>query len=110
MKWQPAASAEVVYAAWPADSATLDASVVVTGLSPLNVASVKVTEPVGVSPEDPALVMAAVKVNDWPATTVRISGMLEVRAAPTPATSPKANSVPPFNVYTVPSGPMMVGT
>src|SRR5262245_57471686 len=61
-------------------------------------------------PEVPVLVTDAVKVSDWPVTTVRTSGVEEVTATPTPLRLPRAHRKPPLSVNIVPSGPITVGT
>ena len=62
------------------------------------------------APHAPVFATAAVNVRDCPATTARTSGSDEYRVMATPSSPPNANSVPPFNVYTIPSGPITVGT
>ncbi len=116
MKCLSAVSAEVVKVAWPFESSgRLEASVVVEvfrtpGLGTEYVVSVRVTVPVGVMPEVPVLLTATVNVSDCPVTSLRTSGVEDVRAMPTPLMLPNADMVPPLSVNTVPSGPIKVGT
>src|SRR5262245_22592371 len=58
----------------------------------------------------PDMVAVTVNVMVEPATVSRISGLDEVRRSVGPCAAPTANNVPPFNVYTEPSGPTIVGT
>src|SRR5262245_11784465 len=58
----------------------------------------------------PMPVARTVNVSGCPITVVRKSGLDEVIVNPTPPVVPTANSVPPFSVNTVPSGPTIVGT
>ena len=113
MKWlprkaPPAVSAEVVIEAWPfALRGILEASVVVTGVIPLYVRSVKVTVPVP-SPDGP--LTDAVNVSGVPTTTLRKSGIEELIVRFTVGWFPSAKKIPPLSVYTVPSGQISVGT
>ena len=52
----------------------------------------------------------AVNVTAWPATSSSLSGAEEVIPTWIPGTLPSAKRVALLMVYTVPSGPMMVGT
>ena len=71
--------------AWPLESrGTLLAKLVVTGVVPWKLMSRNDIVPLGITPEGPVFVTAALNVSDCPATTVRVSGTLDISPTPTP--------------------------